>query len=476
MIWSIAWKNVWRKKTRSIVVIISIALGIWGTIFTYAFMIGWVNQRVYAVLNSEVSHMQIHHPKYKENNDMQYTIPNGNKIINDLGSISGVKTYSKRVEIGAMANVSSKSTGVIINGIDVENEKQVTEIYKNIIDSAGTYFDSKKSNLIIIGDKLAKELKLTRYTITPELISSLRNKKLPESLTTKLDSLIGINYRVEAKFETALQETLGEELATQYFYLIKNKAISYKIRSKIILTFQNANGELSGAAFRLAGVFKTSNSMFDGMNVFVRNSDLQAISGFSDQQFHEIAIMVTNTDSLNLIQQEIQAKYPELQVETWREIQPEMALSSDYMNISYYFFLVIILFALSFGIINTMLMVVLERIKEIGMLMAIGMNKMKVFLMIMFETVYLAMVGGFVGMIFSALTVWRTGQSGIDLTAFVGEGMEAMGYSAYVFPEISIDYYFGTGIMIILTALIAAIYPARKALKLNPADAIRSDA
>jgi ABC-type antimicrobial peptide transport system permease subunit len=132
----------------------------------------------------------------------------------------------------------------------------------------------------------------------------------------------------------------------------------------------------------------------------------------------------------------------------------------------------IIMFALIFGIINTMLMAVLERTKELGMLMSIGMNKWKVFLTIVFETVMLTIVGAPLGMLLGWITITLTSKSGIDLSMFE-KGLEQFGMSGMVYPSLTPDTYISIGISIAFTALIASIYPARRAVKLKPVDALR---
>ena len=82
----------------------------------------------------------------------------------------------------------------------------------------------------------------------------------------------------------------------------------------------------------------------------------------------------------------LQEKYPDVLVEDWKTLAPELRLLVDSFKLNMYIFMSIILLALTFGIINTMLMAVLERMHELGVLMAIGMNKISVFIMIMMET------------------------------------------------------------------------------------------
>jgi ABC-type antimicrobial peptide transport system permease subunit len=147
---------------------------------------------------------------------------------------------------------------------------------------------------------------------------------------------------------------------------------------------------------------------------------------------------------------------------------------TDFIDQIYAVFMVLILAALAFGIVNTMLMAVLERTRELGMLMAIGMNRRKIFIMIMLESIFLSIVGGFAGMAVSEVVIAITGRTGINLMKY-SEGMEAMGYSANLFPTIDAQFFVTTTILIVLTGIISAIYPARKALMLSPVEAIRSE-
>jgi len=120
-------------------------------------------------------------------------------------------------------------------------------------------------------------------------------------------------------------------------------------------------------------------------------------------------------------------------------------------------------------------MAILERTRELGMLMAIGMNKRKVFMMVMMETIFMSITGAILGIILSLLTVTITQKQGINFAA-VAEGMESLGYSALIHPTVQAAFYVIIGIIVIITASIASIWPARKALKLQPAEAVRSEA
>ena len=119
-----------------------------------------------------------------------------------------------------------------------------------------------------------------------------------------------------------------------------------------------------------------------------------------------------------------------------------------------------------------MLMAVLERTRELGMLRAIGMNKSRTFSIVMIETVFLTMVGAPGGLLLSWLCIAYFGNVGIDLSAFA-QGLNQYGIGTVVYPSLSWSYYLNIMLMIALAALLSALYPAWRTLKLKPVQAIR---
>jgi ABC-type lipoprotein release transport system permease subunit len=190
--------------------------------------------------------------------------------------------------------------------------------------------------------------------------------------------------------------------------------------------------------------------------------------------WHRIIARLDNNDLTDKVTGEARSALPGYEVLNWKEISPDLAMIADFMGQIYGVFMAIILAALAFGIVNTMLMAVLERTKELGMLAAIGMNRKKIFSMIMFESIFLSVVGGFAGMGIAEAMIAATQKNGINLMKY-SEGMEAFGYSAHLFPTVDAGFFVSTTILIVLTGILASIYPARKALKLNPVEAIRTE-
>ena len=405
MIIAVAWRNIWRSKTRSLVILVAICLGLASGIFYMAFYQGMVDQRINTAIKTEASHIQIHHKEYLNNPDKKFIIANSDSVTKVIHSVKGVKATSRRIITNTMIQSPATSSGVKVTGVVPEDEKQVTNLYNRLIE--GTYFEDGKRNPIIVGKKLAEKLKI-------------------------------------------------------------------KLKSKVVITLQDMEGNMTGASFKVEGIFETSNTAFDESCVFVRKDDLSRVMLMGDNASHEIAVLLDNNEALDSADLTIKSKLSGLDVKTWREIMPDVSLVESSFGLTMVIFIGIILLALLFGIINTMLMAVLERTKELGMLMAIGMNKTRVFMMILLETVMLSLVGGVLGILLGWALNLYFGVAGIDLGAW-STAYKSMGFDTLVYTKLSMSVTFEIAVMVIVTGIIAAIYPAMKALKLKPAEAVRID-
>jgi ABC-type lipoprotein release transport system permease subunit len=252
------------------------------------------------------------------------------------------------------------------------------------------------------------------------------------------------------------------------------KKLKLKISSKLNVQIVDRSGHLSSKGYRVAGIYKTASTSYDETHLFVNYTDMKEQLGMDENTAHEIAILLNKADEADLMKPSIQKIAGNSIVETWKEISPEMSLLTGMMGQFMYIFVLIILIALCFGIINTMLMSVMERTKEIGMLMAVGMNKRKIFKMIILEAVMLTITGGVVGIIIGTAVTKYLETTPINLSLF-SEGLDKYGFASLVYTSLSSDSVVIISILVIITGILSAIYPVRKALKLNPAEATRTD-
>ncbi len=404
----IGWRNIWRNKKRSLVVILSIVLGLYGGLIISSLMITLNSQRMNTAINTYLADIQIHDKEFSREYSLGDTISNISYLEEILKKDNRVKAYSKRAVINGMLSNSTGSYGVNVLGVNPESERKVTNVYTKIIE--GDYFESKRSNTMIVGKKLAEKLNL-------------------------------------------------------------------RLKSKVVVAFQDVNGDITSLLFRIEGIFKSGNGMFDDYNVFVKNSSI-----FSNvpnlKGYHEIPILTINggvtTNSINeSLKLDLQKINNTLDIKSWNEIAVELAYANQMLSSFLYIFMLIVLSGLSFGIINTMLMAILERKKEIGMLMSIGMTKIYIFLMICFETVFLSLVAIPFGLLITYITIDYFSVSGLDLSV-VGSGLENFGVGTILYLKLPTEYYINLSLLVILISSISSIFPAIRALKINPAEATKS--
>ena len=250
------------------------------------------------------------------------------------------------------------------------------------------------------------------------------------------------------------------------------KKMKLEIGSRLVLTFTDTTDEIVSAAFRVTAIYQSDNAPLDEKNVYVKLNELNSLLG-TGNAYNEIVLLLRDDDDLNKVQKQLQEKFPGYQVESWKEISPETELMVNTTNQYSYIIMVIIMVALAFGIINTMLMSILERTKEIGMMMALGTNKLKIFSLVLLETIFLTLAGTPVGLFIGWLASSYYNKQGLDLSGMGREMMSSFGFGTMVYPEFPTDKLAGILIIVTGTAIISCLFPAIKALKLRPVEALR---
>jgi ABC-type lipoprotein release transport system permease subunit len=249
--------------------------------------------------------------------------------------------------------------------------------------------------------------------------------------------------------------------------------LKVKIKSKVVFTFQDVHGDMQSIAFRVCGIFKTTNSMFDESTVFVCYSDVFDYTGLPEGAVHEAGIKVADLETCKIVVPQLKTMFPNLSVQDWEEINPTLSMTLAWASMYGLIIIGIFLLALSFGIINTMLMAVLERTRELGMLGAIGMSKGRIFRMIMLETLFLTLLGSVAGIVLGAAIIAPSMYSGIDLSFLMEDLFEDYGFGSIIYPMLDLQMFLQMLTLVILAGILSAIYPARKALKLKSLEAIR---
>jgi len=189
--------------------------------------------------------------------------------------------------------------------------------------------------------------------------------------------------------------------------------------------------------------------------------------------FHEIAILLKDDDDLLFVQRELEQRFPGYLVESWKQISPETELLVKTVDEYSYIIIIIILFALAFGIVNTMLMAILERTREIGMMVALGTTKSKVFLLVLFETILLTIAGTPLGLLAALVVTGYYHKHGLDLSGMGKDMMASFGFNTIVYPSFPIEKLLAIMLLVAGTAIVASLLPALKALRLEAVKALR---
>ncbi|MBU2472196.1 MAG: ABC transporter permease, partial [Bacteroidetes bacterium] len=155
MLLKLAWRNIWRNKRRSLIVVTAVVIGLVSLIFTDSLSVGMIRQMLDNQIGSHISHIQIHKNGFNDNKIIQNCIPDYEKVETILQSDPSISHYSKRVVTYGLISSASNSSGISIIGIGPKEEENITIIKKSVVE--GEYFSGKKRD-IVIGKKLSEKL------------------------------------------------------------------------------------------------------------------------------------------------------------------------------------------------------------------------------------------------------------------------------------------------------------------------------
>ncbi|MBI5645589.1 MAG: ABC transporter permease [Ignavibacteriae bacterium] len=400
MLLRIAWRNLWRNKRRSGIVLASVIVGLIAIILDESVVTGFVNQMLENQIGAHVTHVLIHRKGFRENMLVDRTIPDPAALLARLDTMHGVKAFDTRVVSFGLASSAENSSGAMIVGVG-PREDELTTIASSIVE--GQYVDADGGG-ILIGKKLAEKLNVT----------------------------------------------LGE---------------------KIVLMASARDGSVANAMYRVCGLYSSFSSEFEKTYVYITRGDAQAMLGIGDA-VHEIAVRVEDPSRVASIAAVLRVGTdPRTECLSYEEILPLLVSQVEmYKNMMWFIYLIVGA-AMVFGIVNAMLMSVFERIREFGVLLATGMSTGTLFRLVLLEALLLGLVGTALGMGAGLAVYARLAATGLDLAVFA-EGMTAWGIGTVITPELSYTTVLRQALVVPLLCMLAALYPAWKAVRLQPVQAI----
>ncbi|MBM9512079.1 ABC transporter permease [Desulfogranum marinum] len=406
----LAWRNLWRNRRRTLIILTAVIIGISSMIVMAAFSRGTVQGMVSNSINNLVGHIKIEHQQHPADPAIEHRIITPEKLLRQITAMlpPGSRVV-QRIRADAMLSTSREHVGLVLVGIDPDLEQGVSFIGRP--PAQGTLFGNQNQGGIIVGRSLLKK-------------------------------------------------------------------INGKLGQKVVITCQGADGTNIAKAFRIQGVFATELESTERAFAFVQLHTMQQMLGVGND-ITEIAIQLPDNNGnppvdLAATTAFLQANVSDKQLlaRNWRQMLPAI---SSYLEMFDGFMLIwylIVFLAMAFGLVNTMLMAVYERMREFGLLQALGMRPGCIIKMVMSELLLLLTFGCSISSVAAFITVHFFFSSGIDLAIFA-EGAEFWGISRIIYPLLTSWDIIAANSVVLLLGMFTGLYPALRATKFSPVQTMR---
>jgi ABC-type lipoprotein release transport system permease subunit len=245
-----------------------------------------------------------------------------------------------------------------------------------------------------------------------------------------------------------------------------------KIGRKLVLMSQDTDKEIASRAFRIVGVFRAEMESTEKQFVFVSLSAAQQMLKLKNG-ISEVSILLSSYKDADRVAAALRDALPAdgYQVLTWKDAMPMVtAVLKMYDGFIFLWFLVVFI-AMGFGIVNTTLMAVYERIREFGLLKALGMKPWWIVRQVLTESFYLLVLGMIVGTGLGALSIFALSGTGIDLSSLAA-GAEFAGMSRVIYPVVQSKDVVTANLVVFILGIIVSLYPAVKAARFTPVEAM----
>jgi ABC-type lipoprotein release transport system permease subunit len=404
MFFQLGWRNIWRNRRRTLVILTAVIIGVWSMIFLSALMRGIADQFVRNGIKTLTGHIQVHHPGYREDPVIENSMTDPSKLETILTTLlpPGAQ-WAPRVRVNAVASNARHFAGVTMVGIDPLREAAVSFIGEAVME--GRYLKTDDPYGIVVGKALAD------------------------------------------KFETQL---------------------GYKL----VLMSQDTEGEIASRAFRIIGIYQAEMEATEKQFVFVTMSAAQQMLKLHNG-ISEVSILLPIYGEAVQIAGALRAELlaTKYEVNTWQELLPMATAILKIYNWTIFIWFLVVFIAMGFGIVNTTLMAVFERIREFGLLKALGMKPRWIIQEVITESFFLLILGMVIGNALGFLSVFALSGSGIDLSAFAA-GAEYWGMSRVIYPSVLGQDVIMANLVVFILGLVVSLYPAMKAARFTPVEAL----
>jgi ABC-type lipoprotein release transport system permease subunit len=407
---SLAWRNIWRRKRRTLITAFSIGFGVMLAVtftgsgdYTYTNMIDMG-------ASMGMGHVTVEPVGYHLKPTLDKRLTGTEKLHQQILALPGVSGATVRITGQAMFASARKSVGGAFIAIDPAFETQDNNLLlRSVVE--GALFSDKSGRGIVIGSKLAKKLQVS-------------------------------------------------------------------IGKKIVYTTTDAHGEIVSDIARITGIFTTGIDMVDGIMALLPIGSVQKTLSYAPDESTVIAVVIKDQRHAEMMRDRVAAlpEAKDVAVLTWKKSQPDLAGVIAFDKAGNYISQFLVGLLIAVGILNTMLMSVLERKREFGVMMAVGMSPRVLFRLVMVESFWLATLGLLLGIIITAPWYFFLYHTGIDFSGAFGNDFS---YGGVLIDPVFKARLFKESVMAILggvfvLALLAGLYPAWRAGRVPPVESLKT--
>lgn len=408
---SMAWKNLWRQKRRTLITASSIAFAV----FLASMLIGLNDQNWETVINTAAriggGHITVQHPEYQEKSTLSRTVPHTAQKIQALMQVEHVVHALPRIVGQTMLSTTTESYGAGFIAYDPALESTETISILEAV-SEGELFKTSRDKGILLGHRLAKNL-------------------------------------------------------------------GAKLGDKVVYTLTDKEGEIVSGLARVSGLIKTGSPAVDLGLCFLPLDSVRKTLGYADDEATQIAVFVDSQRRSEDVNAAVAATLSDGSVAlTWKEVQPDLDGFIAMKKGGGAFFSLLMLLLCAAGIFNTLFVSVMERLREFGILMAIGFSPGKLFSLVMFESLWLGLIGILTGVLVTAYPYYFLSTTGVDMTEmYATQGGQADIAGVGMSMILKIGLYPESMVAIFVAALgatlLSGLYPAFKAGMVEPVETIK---
>ena len=245
-----------------------------------------------------------------------------------------------------------------------------------------------------------------------------------------------------------------------------------RVGRKLVLMSQDTGQEIASRAFRIVGVFRAEMESIEKQFVFVPQSAAQKMLKLGNG-ISEIAILLSDGYENRDVYQKLKAALPadQFEIHSWRELLPFQTAYLKILDGFMWFWFLVVFVAMGFGIVNTTILAVFERLREFGLMKALVMKPWWILREVLVESFLLLVCGLIAGNLLGFLSIFALSGSGIDLSALAA-GAEYAGMARIIYPSVAFKDVLVANLTVLLLGLLVSLYPAIKASRFTPVQAL----